>query len=192
MISNKQTFSKRTMKKITTPSFSILVIVAMFLFVDASLILAQPGPGADNPQRRERIETVIIGKFSSELDLTPDQAEKFFPRLKQHHNQIEQLQKEQMESRDKLDQLSQDPKADKAEVAKLLDQSNEKQRQMADLKRALLSDVSGYLTPQQVSKCSLLLDDLPRQVREFIQQRRMHRGMGDEGPGMGQKRRHGN
>ncbi|MBK6766055.1 MAG: hypothetical protein IPG71_06935 [bacterium] len=42
-------------------------------------------------QRRERIETVIIGKFAEELDLSPEQAERFYPRLRQFRHETDDM-----------------------------------------------------------------------------------------------------
>ncbi len=44
-------------------------------------------------EKRERLETVIIGKFAEELELTPAQAEKFYPRLRQYRSETDDLQR---------------------------------------------------------------------------------------------------
>jgi Spy/CpxP family protein refolding chaperone len=171
-------------------------LLGLAILLCAGFVWAQPpmfpddstgGPG-DHPRwGRERIETVIIGKFSSELNLTPEQAEKFFPRFKQFQNQAEERQRNAHQRRMQMDKLSDDPNADKGQVNSLVDAQNQDQRAMLDLKNQFLNDVSSFLTPQQISRCSILLDDLPRRVQQFIEQHREGKRGGD-GQGHGRRR----
>ena len=120
---------------------------------------------------RDRVETVIIGKFSESLDLSPEQAEKFFPRLRQFHRNIEDIQREQRDLRDQLDKLSDERDSSPEEVNRLLDRLSENQQRMVELKRRFLTEVSPFLSPQQVSRCSILMDEIPQRVREMIRER---------------------
>jgi septal ring factor EnvC (AmiA/AmiB activator) len=120
---------------------------------------------------RERVETVIIGKFSSELDLSPEQAEKFFPRLQQYQHFMEETQSEQRQIRDRLDELSLQEDSSPEEVAQLLDRLSENQQRMVEAKRSFLEEVSPFISPQQVSRCSILMDEIPQRVREMIRER---------------------
>ena len=151
------------------------------------------GHGQMDGPRHDRVESVIIGKFVSELDLTPEQSEKFFPLLKQHHQKMEDIQHQNMDLRDQLDDLSHNPKADQVSVSKLLDQRNAQTKKIMDANREFLNSVSSILTPQQVSKCSILLEEMPRRIREFIDQRREERmgGQGAPQPGRGSHKNDG-
>lgn len=127
-------------------------------------------------QDRERLETVIIGKFSSELNLTPEQAELFFPLYHQHREQSETLMREQYHLRKSLRELSDDPSADRMAVQGYLFRQDTLQQKMAESKRQFMNEVSRFLTPQQMSRCSVLMDEIPRRVRDFIEnQHRMKR-----------------
>jgi Spy/CpxP family protein refolding chaperone len=153
----------------------LLLAVALCLLC-ASLTFAQPegSPPPNDRGPRERIETVIIGKFSTELNLTPDQAEKFFPRFKQFQNEVRELHKSQMENRGNLNDLARNKDADQSHVKELVAKQSENEKKISALKQDFLNDVSNILTPQQVSKCSILLDELPRRVQQFIEDRREH------------------
>lgn len=120
---------------------------------------------------REKVETVIIGKFSSELDLSPEQAEKFFPRLQEYQHFMEETQREQRDLRDRLDELSLKEDSSPEEVAQLLDRLTENQQRMVEAKRGFLGEVSPFISPQQVSRCSILMDEIPQRVREMIRER---------------------
>jgi Spy/CpxP family protein refolding chaperone len=151
---------------------------ALLVLVCAAVVAAQPGPPPDAPRwGREQVETVIIGKFATELNLTPEQAESFFPRLRQFQNQTEEMQRGQGERRRLLSGFSDDANADSQKVNDLLKEQNRHEQQMLESKRLFLEDVSHFLTPQQVSRCSILMDELPRRLHKFIEERRREGGM---------------
>ncbi len=163
-------------------------LILALLVAGFAAVYAQPGPPADAPRwGRERIETVIIGKFSTELQLTPEQAERFFPRFQQFQNETETLQRQQHERRMELDRMSQDPNANPERVNSLIAEQSSYEQRISGLKRMFLTDVSAFLTPQQVSRCAVLLDELPRKVREMIDERRDHRRSKTGGGGKGQR-----
>jgi Spy/CpxP family protein refolding chaperone len=147
-----------------------MLALALSLTVLVAVGRAQPDQRPSGPDR-ERIRTVIIGKFASEMDLTPEQAEKFFPRLRQFHNQLENIQRDERDARMQIEQLSQSPDADRGQLGELLQRRKSADQQVAEMKGQFLSDISGFLTPQQVSRCSILLDELPQKVREIIREK---------------------
>lgn len=122
-------------------------------------------------QRRERIETVIIGKFAEELDLSPEQAERFYPRLRQFRHETDDMQRELSAARVQLENLSRDEKASAKEVQDLISRTKVLQTEILSRRESMLSDLSQFLTPQQVSRCSVLLDELPRRLRQLMEER---------------------
>ena len=157
-------------------------------------------------QRRERVETVIIGKFADELELSPEEAEKFYPRLRQFRSETEQLQRDLAETRHRIDeisrandqpstvkksetnstersnryfagsQLSESPEKGsdiepEEDIKTLITRSNALQTEILDKRETLLTDLADFLSPQQVSRCSILLDELPRRIRQFMDER---------------------
>ena len=163
----------RTLISSKTARWFLLAAVCM---IGVGAACAQPDGVAAQDVRtpRERIETVIIGKFSTELNLTPEQAEKFFPRFRQFQNEVQDVRREQMDQRQDLNNLARDKDADQGHVEDVLNKQGDTEKKLTALKQDFLKDVSGILTPQQVSKCSILLDDLPKRVQQFINERRDH------------------
>jgi hypothetical protein len=160
----------------------ILTLSAVWVLLLAGLVLAQPPEGRDGPPPRwdrERVETIIIGKFSNELELTTDQAEKFFPRFRQFRRDADG-NREAMEARRKLlDDFSSGTATEQVDVSKLLDEQKELMGRMADLRRVFLADVSNYLSPQQVSRCAILMEEMPRRMKMLME----HQGDGQRGDG---------
>lgn len=171
----------------------------LFLLCLASLGSAQERRMTPE-QRRERVETVIIGKFAEELELTPAEAEKFYPRLRAFRASTEDLQRELATTRQELDALSVSDSAPEAkkraarspmplsslsesapgasadnaapvDVKALIARSNSLQMEILTKREALLTDLADFLSPQQVSRCSILLDELPRRIRQFMEER---------------------
>lgn len=170
----------------------------IFSYILLALFLTVPALAQDRrmtpEQRRERVETVIIGKFAEELELSPEEAEKFYPRLRQFRTETEPMQRELMETRNQLDALSESDvskvktesmlksmssersapvrdKSSKEDVKALISKSNALQTEILAKRELLLTDLADFLTPQQVSRCSILLDELPRRIRQFVDER---------------------
>ena len=139
---------------------------------------AQPQGGPPDKRERERIQSVIIGKYATEMDLTPEQAEKFYPRLKQFQNRMEGLERDAHVARMQLDQLSQTPNGDPQELNSLLQKRKSTEQDKAAMKEEFLTDISSFLTPQQVSRCSILLDDIPQRMRQFMRAKEREREYG--------------
>lgn len=155
--------------------FIFLLLLTGMIMRDA---IAQPPP--DRNHRRERLETVIIGKFATELELTPQQAERFFPLFRQFSDASQELQRRQHDARIELDNFSAQESAPPEEVKRLLDLREQNQQEAIRLRRQFLDDVSGFLTPQQISRCSVLLEELPAKIRDMIHEERRRQRTSDK------------
>jgi hypothetical protein len=164
----------------TTFVRSLTIASLAFLLVVSTTLLAQETP---REELRDKVETVIIGKFAESLDLTPGQAEKFFPRLREYNRSMEDMQRAQRDLRDQLDKLSESEDSSPEQVSQLLDQLSENQEHMVAMKRGFLHDLSPFMSPQQVSRCSILMDEIPQRVREMIRERQELRGQSPIAPG---------
>ena len=51
----------------------------------------------DAPVRSERMESMVIWRLTDHLELSSEQAEKFFPRFREHREEIKQLDNDQRE-----------------------------------------------------------------------------------------------
>ena len=89
---------------------------------------------AFNLGNRKEMESMIIWKLTSELDLEVEQAEKFFPRFRKHRKEIEVLRKKDrlLAKSIKLD-ISQNKKLKQSEVVKMIKELSSFRRKIADL-----------------------------------------------------------
>ena len=177
-------------------SISLLLLTGMMV-QDLS---AQPPP--DRNHRRERLETIVIGKFATELELTPEQAERFFPLFRQFREQSMQIGRRQHKTRKELENFSRaKPQAKRSgakgqeksanplisnlaettdsnrPVSEVLNEREQNQQELIRLRTEFLTNAGEFLTPQQVSRCSIMLEELPRKIHHMIEQekQRQHR-----------------
>jgi Spy/CpxP family protein refolding chaperone len=156
-------------------SFPVLLAALLISAIGARDILAQED-SPERRQRREQVETVIIGKFATELELTPEQAERFFPLFREFRQSSHDIFHNQHRVREQLDSISTGTESAQLNVSNLIEQQGQYEQQALRLRTDFLKSVEGILTPQQVSRCSVLLDELPAKMRELIhqQKRREH------------------
>jgi Spy/CpxP family protein refolding chaperone len=91
---------------------------------------------------------------------------------------MEAAQRDDREARMQLEQMSQAQDGDPAQLNDLLQKRKSADQSVAEMKQEFLSDISSFLTPQQVSRCSILLDELPHKVREIIREKERSREQG--------------
>jgi Spy/CpxP family protein refolding chaperone len=157
--------------KVKLYRFPVLLAALLIVAIVVIDVQAQPDP-PERRHRREQVETVIIGKFATELELTPEQAERFFPLFGAFRSSAEETQHQQRQIREQLDAISFGAESAQQNVGELIDQQEKNQQQAIRLKSDFLKNVSAFLTPQQVSRCSVLLDELPIKMQALIQEER--------------------
>ncbi|MCC6477021.1 periplasmic heavy metal sensor [bacterium] len=163
-------------------------LLIVFLLALTAPLFAQRG-NLSPDERRDRLEAVIIGKFATELELSSEQAEKFFPLLRAFRAETSSAQDELQEARRELNSISQSSDADSKQVKDLIARTNSLQAMLLEKRSKFLTDLADVLTPQQVSRCAILLDELPRKMREFMEERRGQGGGGQHKGGPPANRR---
>ncbi|MBU0518531.1 Spy/CpxP family protein refolding chaperone [bacterium] len=138
----------------------------------------QPGPRPDKMQNspkdraeiQKRIRTMKIWKLTDELDLTDEQAARFFPKLNVMEDQHDEIRKQMHESMQKLGQLVWDEDAKDSEIEKLLSTIEGLNSQEIAVRQQFRKDVEAILTPAQIGKMILFNQHFPEIVREMIQE----------------------
>ena len=97
------------------------VILSIFL-ISTGLLLAQPGrPKGPGGQYGERMEMMMIWKLTDHLVLSQNQAEKFFPVMREHQKELMEIRKEEMELFDPtFAKVKKGEKVSKSDLNKLL------------------------------------------------------------------------
>jgi hypothetical protein len=127
------------------------LLLTLFLVLGLSaIVLAQPG----NPEARgERIQSYRIAVFTEVLQLTPDEAQGFWPVYNAYIDKREALQ-EQYKPSKQLDAMSD------SEVEDQIKRHFEKQQKDLDLEKNLYQDLRKVLPLRKIAR-------LPNAEREF-------------------------
>ncbi|MFN5319693.1 MAG: hypothetical protein ACK5CY_12710 [Bacteroidia bacterium] len=109
----------------------------LFTLLVTGILSAQPGRKGERGERiKERIRAERVAFLTERLDLTSDQAQKFWPIYNEHDVKISALKKEQRISRKAIDQnLNQ--WSDKELEAKF-NEDFQRQQQMLDVQKQLV------------------------------------------------------
>lgn len=158
-----------------------LLITAMFIgsFVSS---YAQPGPppppkaprGEHGPRKdgdkKEKLESMKIGYLTRELDLTPEEAQKFWPVYNEFSNKEHELRKakrsKMKESGKSLDELS-----DK-EVEALVDEEMVFRQKELDLQKEYHKQFKTILPPRKVAKLYRAEEKFKRELVKKIQEKK--------------------
>jgi hypothetical protein len=140
-------------------------------FVSSGLLLftllsakAQPGPLS--PEARQRIESQRIAFITDRVNLTPDEATKFWPIYNEYRDGLKDL-------RDDIQRPDMMNISDE-EASKVMDQFLQMEQQRLDLKKNLTTRLKGVISPKKI----LLLHaaemefnrELLRKAQEFRRQ----------------------
>lgn len=131
-----------------------------------ALLLAQQGKGPD----RGRMESYRVAYFTRMLELTPEEAEVFWPLFNSYGQERRALQ-DSLEATGRLQLMSD------GDVERSIDQSLDIEQSMLDLKRSYLERLQGVLPIRKVA----MLNQVERRFKEELLSRLRERRRGSQG-----------
>ena len=87
---------------------------------------------------RKSMESMMIWKLTDELELEVDQAEKFFPRFRQHRAEMENLRRKQRSLAGSIRLNIKNEKLTSSEVNRIIKETSSLKRKMSDLEEKFL------------------------------------------------------
>ena len=105
--------------------------------------------GQDTEERIERVKALRIAYISDQLDLTPEEAQKFWPIFNQFDDKQTELHKQKRQLMIKLRPGNAATLSEK-ESAKLIDEDERIENQMQQNKRQLAKDLQGVIPNQKI------------------------------------------
>jgi Spy/CpxP family protein refolding chaperone len=136
------------------------------------LVFAQGPPDKDDP--REIIEKVRMYRLTQELDLTTEQAVKFFPKLNEIRKSEQKFFEERLEIIKELRELLKDSSADK-ELTTVIDRFKTIQDERQRVQGKTMDEIREILSPQQQARFLIFQEEFEREIREVIKEVRGHR-----------------
>ena len=147
-------------------------LTLLLLFMIGTLA-AQPGrPGGPGGQYGERMEMMMIWKLTDHLELTQDQAEKFFPSMRAHQKQVLKIRKEEKELFTPVyKKVKKGEDISKAEANKLLNKVATYEQKRSKARIDFVKDSGDILNPTQQVKLLMFDGQMKQQVRDRMQDR---------------------
>jgi len=134
--------------------------------------MTHPGPqGFGQPS--ERMEMMMTWKLTEELELTPEQADKFFPRMKVHRENLESIDAELKEAAKDIRRKVEDGKEiSDSDFNKMFEKATDLERQKIDERTRFMSELNGILDNSQRVKLIMFKTKFAKDMQEQIRVKR--------------------
>lgn len=149
-----------------TMKIAMLTFFAAFGFIAISI--AQPGP--KHEQKKEKVEAMKIGFITQQMDLTPEEAQKFWPVYNQMNNEIDALRKERKLSRENAKETF-DVMTD-ADIEKLINDEMASRQKELDIHKKYVAQFKSVLPIKKVAQFYKAEEGFKRKLLEKIQEKK--------------------
>ena len=127
-------------------------------------------------ENRKSMESMMIWKLTEELELEVNQAEKFFPRFRQHRMEMENLRKKQRSLAGSLKLNMNDSKLTSSEVSRIIKETSSLKRKMSDLEEKFLINSGDILNPLQQAKLGVFKHKMMKDLKSKMKNKRSEKG----------------
>jgi Spy/CpxP family protein refolding chaperone len=152
---------------------TLRILLPMVVLLSFQTLQAQPGGGRDGGGKREEIEAMKVGFITKHLDLTPEEAQKFWPVYNQYSNELKSVRKarraDRKEGEDDLQAMN-----DK-DVEKMVDGEIVSRQQELDLMKKYHAQFKQVLPIKKVALLYRAEEDFKRELLQKIRERREQR-----------------
>lgn len=144
-------------------------MLMLFTAIGFSMIsIAQPG--AKMEQKKEKVEAMKIGFITQQMNLTPEEAQKFWPVYNQMNNEIENLRKERQLSRENVKdnfETMTDP-----EFEKLINDELASRQKEFDIQKKYVAQFKAVVSIKKVAQFYRAEEQFKRKLLEKIQEKK--------------------
>ncbi len=152
------------------------IIVSVILV--CSIIFAQPKYQSTG---RENIEIMKKWKLTEYLNLTEDQAEKFFPRLNELENQLKEIAEKRQEFNKILNDMADGNDANNKEMNKIINQIYDLEVEKLKIRKDHYKNIDDILTIEQKAKYLVFEKKFKKRMKnQFRERDGFKRGKGRE------------
>lgn len=144
----------------------------MFLLINCASLHAQPR-GRDGGDHKEEIESMKIAFITKHLDLTPDEAQKFWPVYNQYNNELKSLRKNRRA--DRKDGQEDLQNMNDKDVEKSVDGEIVYRQQELDLLKKYHAQFKQVLPIKKVALLYRAEEDFKKELLQKIRERRENR-----------------
>ena len=165
--------------------------ILLLIFVSGLMAQDFDHPERDH-ERSEKMEMMMVWKLTDELDLSPEQAEKFFPRLRKHRNELDEVKKmERALAGEMRKKMGEDEDLSEKDVKNTVKKATELRKKVVELESEFLLGMDDILSPRQLAHLGMFKQKMMRNIRGELKEH--HGKKGKRGKNMerrgGKKRR---
>ena len=128
-------------------------------------------------ERSERMESMMVWRLTEDLELSPEQAEKFFPRFRKHREEMDDIRKQERAIGDEVaDNIHQETDMSKDDVKKHIEKVSELRKKRIELETEYLLGMDDVLTPRQLARLGVFKERMMQDMRGELKERKGKRG----------------
>ena len=109
----------------------------------------------------EKMENMIVWRLTDDLDLTTDQAEKFFPRFRDHRKSLEEVGKKEREMIANIDR----EKLNKKDVKNTIEEISKLRQKRIELESEFVLGLDDILAPEQMIRLGVFKQKMMMEMR---------------------------
>ena len=113
----------------------------------------------------EKMENMIVWRLTDELDLTIDQAEKFFPRFRKHRKILEEIGIQERGMIANIDREN----PNKKDVKRMIEEISKLRQNRIELEAEFVLSLDDVLAPDQMIRLGIYRQKMMNEMREEIQ-----------------------
>lgn len=151
-----------------------LLIVSFFLISIATF--AQDGPLRERfKQKKEQVKSLKVAFITNELNLTPDEAAKFWPLYNAFEDKQQEIRKQKMKAfMDRKDDNSIDKLSEK-EAATMLSQMESTEEELYQLKKKFIANLKGVLPATKILKLKKAEEEFSKKLLQQYRDKKIGR-----------------
>lgn len=154
-----------------------LLLMCMVSFAiaqsDSRRDLGQDDWSNEETPRSERRESMVIWRLTEDLDLSSEQAEKFFPRFREHREQLDEIGKDERKSlMDVRFKIRDEEELSKSEMERTIKKVSALRKDRVDLETKFILGMDDILTPNQMVKLSVFKQRLMKEMQSEMRDRK--------------------
>jgi len=135
--------------------------------------LGQDDWSDDGSEKSQRRESMVIWRLTEDLDLSSEQAEKFFPRFREHREKLDGIGKDERKSlMDIRFKIRDDEEISKSEMEKTIKKVAELRKDRVDLETKFILGMEDILDPNQMVKLSVFKQRLMKEMQGEMRDRK--------------------
>ncbi len=132
--------------------------------------MQRPGrPQDTDPRMRRRLNTVKMMKLVEYLDLSEEQAEKFFPRSREHQKEADEINRQRRELYERLQEKIDEENVSARDLDRYLAEMARLDKAHIDMRARHIQSLKDILTDEQRARFAVFNEHFRRQIRYHLQ-----------------------